>query len=116
MRVKDNAKVYDGAHVSGCKRCENGLVMVGGESQVYGNAHLSAYEDECVQVYGNAKVFERVSVYDNAQIYGDAQIYGEANIWDDTQIYGTAEVFGYACYKDGEKISEGRHDGSDKRW
>ena len=105
--VADNAKVYDGAQVSGdAKVCGEAEVYdranVSGDAWVSGNAKIS----DDAEVSDNAMVWGNAQVYANAKISGEAEVYGNAFVWGNAQVYGNAKVSGNAEICNTAKISE----------
>jgi NDP-sugar pyrophosphorylase family protein len=75
-----------------------GEAWVGGNAQVYKDAHVSGrahvYDD--VQIAGKARVYGLAVVFGNVQIAGRARIYGRAVVFGNVQIVGRARLSGFA--------------------
>lgn len=81
--VYGEAKVYDGAEVSG-------------SAKVYGEAEVC---DEA-EVYGSAKVYGEAEAYGEAEVYGSAEVYDWAKVYGEAEVYGLAEVSGSAIIEE----------------
>jgi len=71
---------------------QQGDCWVSGDARVYGRAMVC----DNAQVSGDAWVYGRAMVCDNAQVSGDAWVYGRARVYGDAWVYGDARVSGNA--------------------
>lgn len=85
---------------------QHGSAWIGGNARVWGKAQVV---DEAF-VYENAKIFGDVLVYENARIFGNAVvcgvvlIHGGAAIYGNTMICGDANVGGGDVQLDGDAL------------
>jgi hypothetical protein len=81
-----------------------GNCWVYGDAQVYGKAWVgdNAQVFGYAQVYGKAWVYEDVHVYGDAKIHGNAKISGNAQIYGDTKVSGKVRIFGNSEVSHGE--------------
>lgn len=85
--IYDDAKVIDGAHVTG--NC-----IIANKAVVYENAHLSGEVWICdkAAIHGDSIIRHNSRIYDNAEITGKAVIDGDSCIKGESYIAGNAVI------------------------
>ena len=97
--IYGNSKIFNDPEI---KADESGSIVIRDNAQVYGSARL----ENRVRVYDNAQVYDRARLRDDARIYGNAHAYGESEMDDGAELYGNAHLFGNSRMSDWGKVSD----------
>ena len=102
-QVYNNAWVFENAQVFSNRFGNSSMPDV---THVFGNAFVygKARVFENAHIYGNAKVHDQAMVFGNAHIYDNAQVYKKPRIFGNVHIFGNAQVLGDAWVSDDVEI------------